>query len=142
MGEQHGETEGENLTGNSAMTNTEYQDRHEFDMTPGARRAARRLIVSLFVLFIVTIGLAGLNLWFTANQVNGAEQRSYAACAFWKDLSGLPLMNAANGWPSELAVSIVAHSRQAYRGFGCAGPLPPPDPSFARGAKHYGLSPD
>jgi hypothetical protein len=134
----------ENLTGGVApgdMSNAEHQHRHESDQSPAQQRAAKRVSWSLIILFIVVIGLSGLNLWFTANQVNGAEQRSQAACSFWKDLAIVPVSNAQNGWPSQLAISIVAHSREAYRGFGCPGKLPPPSASFIRGANHYGINP-
>ena len=129
---------GEKMTG-SGMTNEEHQDPHKPDRPAHELISPRSLVWSVAVLFLCGVFVGGANLLFTASQVNAAQTRTLAACAFWQDLAVLPLMNAPNGYPSELAVSIVAHSREAYRGFGCPGKLPAPAPSFVRGAEHYGI---
>ena len=68
--------------------------------------------------------------------------RTSAGCSFYKDLSGLPVtVVATTGKPSELGVGIIAHSREAFRGSGCTGTLPPPSASFRRWAPFFGLDP-
>jgi len=129
-------------------------------MTAGARRAAHALAWSLVVLFAVVIGIGAANLLFTSSQVHQVQKNSentrrlaqsqariiarqaqqiQADCGFYRDLAGLPLVNLPNGHPSELGVKIVSDSRGAWATRGCLGKLPPPDPTFVRGAKFYHL---
>jgi hypothetical protein len=109
---------------------------YRHDMTPGAYRATRRLGWVLGAVFTVLLLAVSANLYLTLN-------RTVSACDFWRDLSGLPVTNAAGtNKPSELGVSIIAHSRQAFRGSGCPGALPPPSPSFRHWAPYYHLPPE
>jgi hypothetical protein len=112
------------------------------EMSPAAKRAARKMVWALIVLFVAGMLVSGLNLLFTASQVNGVAQRTKAACAFWRDIAAVPLVNIpGKPYPSEFSVTVVAHSRQAFRGFGCPGGLPAPSSSFVDGARIYHLDP-
>ena len=105
------------------------------DMTQGAYRATRRLGWVIAAVFAVLLLAVATNLYLTLN-------RTVAACNFYKDLSGLPVQSVGAGKkPSELGVAIIAHSREAFRGAGCSGTLPPPSPSFAHWAPVYHLDP-
>jgi hypothetical protein len=128
--------------------------------SPGSRRQALYLAYALGVLFLFVIAIGTANLLFTTRQVHSVRQASsqaqqnsedlkranavlrqqiHADCGFYKDLAGLPLTNTASGHPSELGVKIISDSRGAWRGHGCPGKLPRPDPSFVTGAKFYHL---
>jgi hypothetical protein len=125
-----------------------------------SRLQARYLAYALCVLFVVMIAIGGANLLFTSNQVHAVRAQNVqieqnarslavanavlrkqitADCGFDRDLSGLPLTNLPNGHPSELGVKIISDSRGAWAGHGCPGHLPPPDPTYVRGAKFYSL---
>jgi hypothetical protein len=112
------------------------------------------------VLFVVSFAIGAGNVLFTTSQVHQAgqntlgvqranarlqmiiarqEQQIRADCDFYGDLAGLPLADAANGYPSELGVKIISDTRAAWHGHGCAGKLAPPDPTFVAGAHHYRL---
>lgn len=109
---------------------------YRHDMTKGAYRATRRLGWVLAAVFAVLLLAVTANLILTLN-------RTTAACSFYKDLSGLPVTNAAGtNRPSELGVAIIAHSRESFRGSGCGGGLPPPSASFRHWAPFYHLSPE
>ena len=96
----------------------------------------RALIIIVGALFLILLAAIVLNLALTLS-------RTSAACSFYKDLSGLPVTVAANTHrPSELGIGIIAHSREAFRGQGCSGRLPPPSPSFAHWAPIFHLSPE
>jgi hypothetical protein len=104
-------------------------------MTKGAFLATRRLSWALGLAFAVTVLAALANLYVTVS-------RTTATCSFYRDLSGLPVtIVTGTGRPSELSVTIIAHSRSAYRGLGCPGGLPPPSPSFAHWAPYYHQDP-
>jgi len=125
-----------------------------------SKQQARYLAYSMCVLFAFVIGGLLVSLLFTSSQVHRVQQISEQArqnaeaisdqneilrkqitgdCGFYRDLSGLPVQNAANGHPSELGVKIISDSRAAWTGHGCPGKLPPPDPTFVRGAGYYRL---
>lgn len=115
----------------------------ELYMTPGARRAAHRMGRALIILFFIILVVCGISLGFTATSFNAAEKHTESACDFWRDLAGLPVtILSSTGKPSELSISIIAHSRTAFRGSGCTGPLPPPDPSFKKWAPYFHQNPN
>jgi hypothetical protein len=107
-------------------------ERGEQGMTPGARRA----VVYLFALSLL---LGGLNLLFTAREVNQLRAATRSACQFAADLAGAPVVASPAGKASRLGVSIVSDSRQQWRGLGCPGRLAPPAPSFVKWARYYHL---
>ena len=135
--------------------------------SPQSRQQARYLAYAVIVLFIFTIAIGISNLLFTNSQVSTVrstqseasqntialqrqndplqatiarqEQQIRADCHFDADLAGLPIASGPNGKPSELGVKIISDSRATFRGHGCPGSLPPPDPSYLAGAKLYGL---
>lgn len=128
--------------------------------SPRSRQQARYLAYSVIVVFIFGIAIGLANLLFTNSQVHKVQRISEQAqrnaavlavqnqvlkrqliadCSFYRDLAGLPLANLPNGHPSELGVKIVSDSRGAWIGRGCPGKLPPPDPSYVRGAAFYHL---
>jgi hypothetical protein len=103
------------------------------------------LLLAAFLFVLVTVGF---NVYLTLDRTDAATRaatvalaRAGAACSFYRDLAGSPVTIAAGtGKPSELGVAIIAHSREAYRGSGCAGTLPPPSATFAKWAPYYHLS--
>jgi hypothetical protein len=106
-------------------------------MDDGMSRGARNAIVFLFVFMLF---LAAANLFWTSRQVRGLRLANAAACQFYADLSSAPVaVNPKTGKAALLGASIVADSRQAWRGRGCPGKLPPPDPSFVKWATYYHL---
>lgn len=68
-----------------------------------------------------------------------ALARQRASCGFYHDLTPLPITTGPTGKASRLGVQIVSDSRATYVGQGCPGPLPPPDPSFVRWARYFGI---
>lgn len=64
----------------------------------------------------------------------------HSSCDFYHDLAGLPPSPVATGKPpTKLGVSIIVHSRLAFRGDHCAGTIPPASPALARWARYYHL---
>jgi len=100
-------------------------------MTHGARRAAA-------VLVLLTLALAGSNLFFTASEAAKLRAGVLASCAFAADLGGAPFPSSP-AKVSRLGVAIVADSRAQWRHLGCPGQLAPPQPSFVRWARYYHL---
>jgi hypothetical protein len=112
------------------------QDRQADDTAARRRNDSRKIGWILGVALTVLLAAAAANLYLTLT-------RTAAACNFYQDLSGIPVaVSATTGKPSELSVGIVAHAREAFRGSGCAGILPPPAPSFVKWAPYYHLSPE
>lgn len=128
--------------------------------SPASRQAAQRLAWSLVVLFVVLLALDCVIILVNNSQVHQVRAQSErieqnarslaranailrrqitADCGFDRDLAGLPLTNLPNGHPSKLGVRIISDSRGAWAGHGCPGHLPPPDPTYVRGAKFYNL---
>jgi hypothetical protein len=104
---------------------------------PGITRGAAW---GIGVVFAVGIALNLGVLALTSRQITTVRQQTRSDCAFYRDLAGLPVsVSPKTGKAAKLGVAIIAHSREAWRGHGCGGTLPPPDPSFARWAKFYGL---
>lgn len=101
-------------------------------ITPGARRA----VVTLFILSLL---LAGTNLFFTSSQVHRLQAAVQASCQFAADLGSAPVVASPGGKASRLGVSIVADSRQQWRKLGCPGRLTPPQPSFVQWARYFHL---
>ena len=94
---------------------------------------------SFVILAALSLLIGGLNLWWTAREVNGANTLARAQCQFDADLGTAPLTVPAGGQPSRLGVTIIADARAAWRQAGCPGHLGPPDPVFARWAATYRL---
>lgn len=101
-------------------------------ITPGAKRA-------VVMLFVLVVALTAANLWFTASEVDRVRGAVLASCAFAADVGSAPVAVAPGGKASELGVAIVADSRAQWRRLGCPGHLAPPQPSFIRWARYYGL---
>ena len=129
-------------------------------ITPGAKHAVTVLARAFAVISLVTLALAGANLFFTntqvghlravvrtqdaqaselSGQVAKLQRAVLSSCAFNADLGGAPIVTGPGGKASELGVSIVADSRAQWRQLGCPGHLPPPQPSFTRWARYYHL---
>ena len=84
----------------------------------------------------LTIVVAHLNALLTRER-----SEIVASCHFYRDLSPLPVSDAPGSkYPSKVSVTLVHDARMTFLGQACAGGLPPPDPSFVRGAAHYGLN--
>jgi hypothetical protein len=96
----------------------------------------RALLIIVGGLFLILLAAIVLNLVLTLS-------RTSASCSFYKDLSGLPVVvSPQTHKPSDVAMGIVAHSREAFRGQGCSGHLPPPSPSFVHWAPLFHLPPE
>lgn len=106
------------------------------DPSTGMSAGARHAVIFLFVF---AVALAGVNLLFTAMDVNRLRDAVHAQCQFSADLGSAPIMVSPSGKPSRLGVTIVSDSRVAWHGLGCPGRLPPPAPSFAHWAAVYHL---
>lgn len=132
----------------------------ELYISPGARRASRRLAWAVVVLFVVVIGVGAANLVFTSNQVHSVRdaqaqaaqntialrqanavlrRQLQADCDADRDLAGLPLANMPDGHPARLGVRIISDFRGSWHRKDCPGTLPPPDPSYVSGARFYHL---
>jgi hypothetical protein len=106
----------------------------------GKRGLSRRVSLAVVVLFVFcAAGIVG-NLLFTAGEVGQLRGAVQSECAFAADVSSAPVVTAGvSARPSKLGVSIVADSRAQFRRLGCPGRLAPPQPSFTRWARYYGL---
>lgn len=63
-----------------------------------------------------------------------------ASCRFYRTAAGLPLRAVPPlTRPSLVVVTLVASSRDAYRGENCVPALPPPSPGVVRWARVYGV---
>lgn len=121
--------------------------RADLYITPGARRAAHRLVWACVVLFIFTILCLLASLLFTNSQVRQVQRNSStlaaqirADCSWYRDLASLPVAApGAGGKPSIVLPRLISDSRTAWHEKGCTGKLPAPDPSFVRWAVFYHL---
>ena len=116
-------------------------------MSPEDHEALDRQLAALVrrsrrVLWI-TIGTAGVLLvaaiaWLAVSLVQ-ADARIAASCHAWADIGAAPLTAGPDGKASLLGTSIISDARQAWHGQACPGALPPPQSSFVKWAKFYGL---
>jgi hypothetical protein len=125
------------------------------------RRQSRQLAYALCVLFAVGLAIGAANLLWTNSQVHALqdtqdalrrtnsallvttrkqERQIQADCVFYGHLAGLPVTtNITTGKPTRLSVQLISDVRVTWRDRDCPGMLPPPDPSFTRWARAYGL---
>lgn len=87
----------------------------------------------------IALTLAVVTLGILLATIHGQQQSS---CAFFRSLTPLsvtpiPPVNR----PSRFAVTIVADSRLAYEGLGCAQAVAPLSPSEKRWAAYYHINP-
>lgn len=99
------------------------------------RRSRRVLWATISVAGVLLVGA----IIYLAVSLVQADSRIAASCRFWADIGAAPIAAPARQDASRLGVSVIADARQAWHGSGCAGVLPPPQPSFVRWAKFYRL---
>lgn len=113
------------------------------DETPlnRARRNAVRILSTAVILLAAVVGLlVARNLGENARTDQRVRQSQDSTCAFWRDLSTLPLSPNAG----DTLLRIVADSRAAYDALGCAalhGQLPAPDPRLSKYPAHQSATP-
>lgn len=91
------------------------------------------LVAAVAVLAIVVVHLISAN--------NQQRHEIQASCRFFRDLAPLPVSDAPGSrYPSKVSVTLVHDARLSFTGEQCAGSLPPPSPTYLRGARHFGLS--
>lgn len=105
-------------------------------MTGGAKKG---------LLYLIGLGIltnAG-TYYLSARSVNDLSVQQHAACKFYDDLGGAPVVTTAPGVkPSILGVEIVSDARVAWHQLGCPGVQQPAEPSFLQWAKYYSLPVD
>lgn len=99
-------------------------------------RRSRRVLTA--VIGLAGVALVGAIVYLTVSLL-AADARIAASCHAWADIGAAPLTTGASGRASLLGTSIISDARQAWYGQACPGSLPPPQPSFVRWAKFYGL---
>lgn len=102
---------------------------------PASTGAARAVVF----LFAVSLAIGGLNFFWTSREVNAANARAQAQCAFNADLGPVPVTVPKTGKPSLLGVKIISDARVAWHLARCPGRLAPPAPSFVQWAGYYHL---
>jgi len=64
------------------------------------------------------------------------ERRIAAVCGAWHTIGSVPVTSSDR---TVLDVTIITEARQAFRGLGCPGHLPPPSRALLRRAARYRL---
>jgi hypothetical protein len=88
--------------------------------------------VSVILIIISFVG-------YTLIQSN--HSRIQASCHAWRIIGSAPVSaSPATHRPTELAVSLVAASREAFYGQNCPGHLPSADQSVTKWARYYHIN--
>lgn len=71
-------------------------------------------------------------------QIADDGERLLASCDFYRSAAPSPVsVDPGTGKAYKLSVSVIIGAREAYLGEGCAGRIPPPDPSLLRWAAYF-----
>lgn len=98
-------------------------------------RRADRTITIIQITESVVIAALVVVIALLAWRVITDEQDLRASCAIYSDVGTSPVSDQS----SELGIKLVIDFRNAFRGTGCPGVMPPPSAELVREAGKYGL---
>ena len=112
-------------------------DKGEKGEPGGITAVTRRAIIWLVILIFAVSAMAFA---LGARAISSVVSAERSQCLADHDIAGVAHVKVTQK-PSPVLIAWVVHERAAWRGLGCPGNLPPPDPSFTMWAHRYGLLP-
>lgn len=74
------------------------------------------------------------------DKLSAAQRRIEASCSWWRDVGSGDFLGRMPDPAERALVVIIADSRAAFIGQGCAGHLPPISPTLRRWADYFNLA--